>query len=128
MTELSGDSGGTAHGLNAYADVTDGTTIPALDRTMITVAEWIASSAGTFLGHVKMAVTTGPRTMTLNLTDLGTGVEHHGALVNGERTEIRFMAAVLDVDHDELAERMKETLISNGFKIRSKGMNIVELR
>ncbi|MDR0198269.1 MAG: hypothetical protein LBI08_00810 [Methanomassiliicoccaceae archaeon] len=126
MSELSGDSGGTAHGLTAYADAADDNTLPALDRTMISVAEWIAATAGTFLGHVKMAVTTGPRTMTLNLTDLDTGVEHHGSLISGERVSIRFMAAVLDVDRSELAEVMNERLISNGFKIKNKSM-IIEL-
>ncbi|MDR0334831.1 MAG: hypothetical protein LBH69_02970 [Methanomassiliicoccaceae archaeon] len=126
MSNLSGDSGGTAHGLNAYADAAGKDTLPALDRTMISVAEWIRDSAGTFLGHVKMAVTTGARTMTLNLTDLGTGVEHHGSLISGERVEIRFMAAVLDVDRNELADRMNKELISNGFKIK-KSMNIIEL-
>jgi len=127
VSELSGDSGGTAHGLGAYADAVGKDTLPALDRTMMAVAEWIRDTAGTFLGHVKMAVTTKERTMTLNLTDLGTGVEHHGSLIDGERLDIRFMAAVLDVDHDELAEKMRKELISNGFKIK-KSMNIVELR
>ena len=125
MSKLSGDSGGTAHGLSAYADTVDDDTVPSLDRAMIAVAEWIRATAGTFLGHVKMAVTTKDRTMTLNLTDLGTGVEHHGSVISGERLDIRFMAAVLDVDHGELAEKMKKELISNNFKIK-KGTNIIE--
>jgi len=125
MTDPLGIPGGTAHGLNAYADIVDKDTARSLDRAMTEVAEWITSSAGTFLGHVKMAVASGPITVTLNLTDLGTGVEHHGSLVDGARADIRFMAAVLDVDRDELAERMKEALISNGFKIKNK--NLIEL-
>ncbi|MCL2143541.1 MAG: hypothetical protein FWH44_04715 [Methanomassiliicoccaceae archaeon] len=128
MADPSGIPGGTAHGLNAYADTTDADTVPSLDRAMIATAEWITSSAGTFLGHVKMAVSAGSRTMTLNLTDLGTGVEHHGSLEDGVRADIRFMAAVLDVDHGELAEVMKEALASNGFKVKDKNINLVELR
>jgi hypothetical protein len=126
MSEPSDNYGGTAHGLTAYAERTDERTTGLLDRTMIEVAEWITSSAGCFLGHVKMAITTGERTVTFNLTDLGTGVEHHGQLDAGVRADIRFMAAVVDVDHDELAAKMRGALASNGFKLKSK--NIVELR
>jgi hypothetical protein len=118
--------GGTAHGLNAYAEITDRGTADALGRAMTEVAEWIIGSAGFFLGHVKMAVVTGDRTTTLNLTGLDIGVEHHGVLTEGSRADIRFMAAVVDVDRDELAEKMKNALISNGFKLKNK--NIVELR
>ena len=126
MSEPDGGSGGTAHGLNAYADIADKNTVPSLGKAMIEVAEWIDATAGTFLGHVKMAVTTGSRTITLNLTDLGTGVEQHGSPIYGERVDIRFMAAVLDVDRDELGKKMNESLVKNGFKIKNK--NIVELR
>ncbi|MCL1904696.1 MAG: hypothetical protein FWG19_01050 [Methanomassiliicoccaceae archaeon] len=120
------DSGGTAHGLNAYAESMNPSVISSLDRAMIATAEWIERTAGCFLGHVKVAVSAGNRTMTLNLTDLGTGVEHHGSLDDGVRAEIRFMAAVLDVDHDELAEVMKKALVSNGLKIQNR--NIIEVR
>jgi len=99
--------------------------LDALDSVMMEVAGWIKASAGCFLGHVKMAATDGERTMTLNLTDLGTGVEHHGSLADGVRVNIRFMAAVVDVDRVELAERMRSALVSKGFKIKNK--NIIEL-
>jgi hypothetical protein len=126
MTGLSDKSGGIAHGLNAYIDRTDGSTADSLGKAMTEVAEWIRSSAGCFLGHVKMAVTTGTGTVTLNLTDLGTGVEHHGSIPDGVRADIRFMAAVLDADRNELAERMNNALLSNGFKMKKSG--IIELR
>ncbi|MDR0777832.1 MAG: hypothetical protein LBE48_00110 [Methanomassiliicoccaceae archaeon] len=125
MSEPSDNYGGTAHGLTAYAEITDVHTADMLDRTMVEVAQWIKSSAGCFLGHVKMAITTGTRTTTFNLTDLKTGVEHHGPLDVGVRADIRFMAAVVDVDHDELAAKMKDALVHNGFKIKNK--NIIEL-
>jgi hypothetical protein len=126
MSELSGDSGGTAHGLTAFVDAADKNTIPALKKAMVTVAEWILANAGTFLGHVKMAVTTGTKTMTLNLTDLRTGVEQHGTLIDGELVNIRFMAAVLDVDRNELAIQMNDALVANGIKIKDK--KIIDLR
>jgi len=125
MTEPEGDSGGTAHGLNAFVPVTGPATLDALGRAMTDVAKWIVSSAGYLLGHVKSAVTAGDITVTLNLTDMSTGVERHGSLPDGVRAEIRFMAAVLDVDRKELAERMKNALIKNGFKL--KNGNIIDI-
>jgi len=126
MTDLSDKSGGTAYGLNAFVSSTDGSTADSLAAAMTEVAEWIRRSAGCFLGHVKTAVTTEAGTVTLNLTDLGTGVEHHGSVPHGVHADIRFMAAVLDVDKNGLAERMSDALISNGFKINKRG--IIELR
>ena len=119
--------GGTACGMNAYADRSDASTLQALDRVMTEVAEWIESEAGVFLGHVKMAVIAGPRTVTLNLTSLEMGVDHHGSLPGGVPVEIKFMAAVLDVDHDELSERMKNALRSEGFRIK-ENRKVIELR
>jgi hypothetical protein len=125
MDNSAEEAGGTAHGLNAYSETADRRTLDSLDRVMMTVAQWIKATAGCFLGHVKMAVVTDGRTMTLNLTDLGTGVEHHGSLMVGAHAEIRFMAAVVDVDRSELADRMRDALVSNGFQLKHK--NIVEL-
>jgi hypothetical protein len=126
MSEPSDNSGGTAHGLTAYIENTDGSTAGLLDNSMGEVAKWIKATAGCFLGHVKMAITTGERTVTFNLTDLGTGVEQHGRLDMGVRADIRFMAAVVDVDQDELAVKMRDAMAANGFKM--KGKNIIELR
>ena len=119
-------SGGTAYGLNAYSDMTDGKTLASLDRVMTEMAEWIKTAAGCFLGHIKMAVTADDSSMTLNLTDIGADVEHHGSLKEGVRMDIRFMVAVVDVDRDELAGRMRDALAANGFKIKNK--KIIELR
>ena len=126
MTDPSEKSGGTAHGLNAFIEVTDSSTTDSLGQAMTEVAEWIKASAGCFLGHVKMAVMTESGTVTLNLTDIETGVEHHGSLPNGVHADIRFMVAVLDADCGEMAKRMKNALISKGFKLKNK--NVVEIR
>jgi len=125
MTGPDGDSGGTAHGLNAFIEPTTSSTLNSLDAAMVEVGKWIRSQAGYLLGHVKVAVTTSEGTVTLNLTDLETGVEYHGSLQEGIRADIRFMAAVLDVDHGELAERMRDALLLNGFKLKNK--NIIDL-
>ena len=118
---------GTACGMNAYADKAEASTISSLGRVMTDVAEWIEGSSGVFLGHVKMAVVTGESTMTLSLTNLKKGVDRRGSLEFGHPVEIKFMAAVVDVDHDELSEKMKSALASEGFRTKDK-KNIVELR
>jgi len=120
------DSGGTGHGLSAFHPLLTASVLDELASAMMEVGVWIKGSAGCFLGHVKSAVTAGERTMTLNLTDLGTGVERHGSLAEGTRADIRFMAAVVDVDKDELAARMRDALISRDFKLKDR--NIIELR
>jgi hypothetical protein len=111
----------------AHTERTDASTVPSLIRVMTDVAEWVGSSAGVFLGHVKMAVLTAKNTVTLNLTDLETGTERHGSLPDGLPAEIRFMAAVVDVDPDKLSERMRKALASEGFTIKER-KRIVDLR
>jgi len=120
------DSGGTGHGLSAFHPSLSVSVLNALASAMTEVGEWIKGSAGCFLGHVKSAVTAGEKTMTLNLTDLGTGVERHGALTEGVHADIRFMAAVVDVDKGELADKMRSAMISRGFRLKDR--NIIELR
>jgi len=127
MNDEDDTGGGTACGMIAYADKADASLVPSLSRVMTVVAEWIEASAGAFLGHVKMAVITGPSTTTLSLTNLKRGVEQRGSLVDGDPVEIKFMAAVVDVDPDELSEKMKNALVSEGFRIKDK-RKIVELK
>ena len=119
-------SGGTAYGLNAVADSADDDMLASLGRVMTEVAEWIGASAGCFLGHVKMAVATGGDTVTLSLTSMDVGVERHGKMTPNIPAEIRFMAAVVDVDGKELAEKMRDAMLAGGFKIKNRKM--VELR
>ncbi|MCL2143786.1 MAG: hypothetical protein FWH44_05990 [Methanomassiliicoccaceae archaeon] len=119
-------SGGTAYGLNATADNADEEMIISLGRVMTAVAEWIGASAGCFLGHVKMAVSTGNDTVTLSLTSMDVGVERHGKMTANVPADIKFMAAVVDVDGKQLAEKMRDAMLANGFKVKNKKM--VELR
>lgn len=130
MSENSAEmAGGTAYGLNASIDITDASVIDLLDSAMLEVGKWINDTAGMFLGHVKMAITTGEfGSMTLNLTNLDVGVEHHGSMVFPLPAKIRFMAAVLDVDQKELSKRMETSLKSRGFDVERKiPGNIVQL-
>jgi len=122
-------SGGTGYGLIAYTEKTDGNTLSLLSGAMVEVAEWIEAASGFFLGHVKMAVAMSEKTMTLNLTDLKRGVEHHnGPMPHGVRADIKFMSAVVDVDRVELSEVMKRTFTKNGFKVKDDRKKIVEFR
>jgi len=126
VTGLVDKSGGTGYGLNISIPSTDATTGDSLCKAMTEVAEWITATAGCFLGHVKIAITTDPRTITFNLTDLETGVERHDTIPEGVHADVRFMAAVVDVDKNELAEKMSIALTTNGFKVNKRG--IIELR
>ena len=118
---------GTAFGLNAFAETTSPeTTIDSLYAVMIEVASWVKKTSGFFLGHVKMSVTTGEfGAATLNLTDLKGGVEFHGSMVFPLRADIQFMAAVLDVNQNELAAMMEKELVSKGFKIKKNKQFVV---
>jgi len=120
-------SEGTAFGLNAFAETTSPeTTIGSLYDVMTAVATWVKKSSGFFLGHVKMSVITGEfGAATLNLTDLKGGVEFHGSMVFPLRADIQFMAAVLDVDQNELAAVMEKELTLNGFKIKKNKQFVV---
>ena len=123
------NSGGTGYGLIAYIEKTDENTLSLLDGAMVEIAEWIEETSGFFLGHVKMAVAMPDKTMTLNLTDIKSGVErHNGPMPHGVRADIKFMSAVVDVDRVELAKKMRDTFTKNGFKVKDDRKKIVEFR
>jgi hypothetical protein len=82
---------------------------------MAATGEWVEREAGSLLGHIKAAVFLEDGTgVTLNLTDLGTGVERHGTLPPQERAGFTFMSAVLDVDPHELGHVMEDALEDSG--------------
>lgn len=122
------EAGGTAHGISArYAMENDG--LEVVKNILRATAEWVEDNAGMFLGHVKMSLDAGGNgSMTLNLTDLDTGVEEHGSMNLPANVQMKFMAAVLDVDHDELAAFMEKLLEVNGININRGNRNIIELR
>ena len=107
-------SGGTAvgfkghiHGFNADAEA-------RLDKMMMEVGRWVEQEAGVLLGHIKMAVTFEGKGVTMNLTDMNEGVLHHDVLRPKEKVDFVFMAAVTDVDHDELEHRMLHAIEDSG--------------
>ena len=67
------------------------------------------------LGHIKAAIVTDEGNgVTLNLTDLDNGVEHHGTLEPQEKVHFDFMCAVLDIDENELKHQMYHAIDDTG--------------
>lgn len=98
---------GHIHGFNADAEA-------RLDKMMLEVGKWIESETGMFLGHIKMSVTVNDKGITLNLTDLDVGVEHHESLAPSPKADFNFMVAVVDVDKGELEHRMHHAMEDSG--------------
>lgn len=98
---------GHIHGFNADAEA-------RLDKMMMSVGRWVESEAGMMLGHIKMSVTVDGVGITLNLTSLENGVEHHDRLRPCVKADFNFMAAVLDVDKDELEHIMLHAIEDSG--------------
>lgn len=124
-------AGGTAYGVNVSYRNADEDVIETLSNLMLLTGEVAQTRTGMMLGHIKMAIDAGTNGgMTLNLTDMDTGVERHGSIAYPADLEIRFMAALLDVKHDELEDLMDSTLSSNGFTVLKKkhDPHIIELK
>ncbi len=99
---------GTITGWNADAEA-------RMVKAMITVGKWVEKEAGCLLGHIKTAVVDeNGDGITLNLTDLENGVEHHGVLDPMEKVRFSFMSAVVDVDAHELRHRMFHAIDDTG--------------
>lgn len=121
MSDSAEMAGGTAHGLSMTIVNMGIRELEALEDILMDTGRWTGSAAGMFLGHIKMAIDAGGRgAMTLNLTDLGTGVERHGSISFPADAEVRFMAAVLDVDRQSLEERMESSVKGKGFTVSVK--------
>ena len=57
-----------------------------------------------------MSLETREKSITLNLTDLSTGVEHHGDLKNSKSANFNFMVATLDVDRSKLERAIMDAI------------------
>ncbi len=79
------------------------------------VGQWVTEESGCLLGHIKAAIVKEDESgITLNLTDVKNGVEHHGTLEPQEKVSFTFMCAVLDVDEHELQHRMYHAIDDTG--------------
>ncbi len=98
---------GHIHNFNADAEA-------RLADMMMNVGKWAEKESGVFLGHIKMAVTYEGKGITLNLTDLNEGVQHHNSLLPKQKVDFNFMAAVTDVDEHELEHMMLHAIEDSG--------------
>jgi hypothetical protein len=99
---------GHIHGFNADAEA-------RLDKSLLSIGRWVEKEAGSLLGHIKAAVyLENGEGVTLNLTDISTGVEHHGKLGPREKVGFNIMAAVLDVDAHSLGHVIEDALGDSG--------------
>ena len=99
---------GTITGFNADAEA-------RFAKALLQIGQWVTDQSGCLLGHIKAAlVLDDGRGITLNLTDMDNGVEHHGTLEPCEKVRFDFMCAVLDVDEHELKHRMYHAVDDTG--------------
>ena len=105
---------GEMHGFNADAEA-------RLADALMDVGRWVEKEAGALMGHIKMAVVSDDGSVTMSLTDLKEGVMYHGRLRPCRNAEFSFMAAVLDVDGDELAHIAMHALEDSGVDMHIEG-------
>ncbi|UAL07107.1 MAG: hydrogenase nickel incorporation protein HypA [Candidatus Methanogranum gryphiswaldense] len=99
---------GHIHGYNADVEA-------RLDKAMMHIGEFVQKESGSLLGHIKMAIyLEDGKGVTLSLTRLENGVDHHGVLEPCEKVDFNMMAAVLDVDKHELEHTMMHALDDTG--------------
>ncbi len=108
-------AGGCAEGLQGTITGWNADAEARLAKALLTVGEWVTKESGCLLGHIKAAVVDEDGNgITLNLTDIENGVEHHGTLEPMEKVRFAFMCAVLDVDEHELRHRMFHAIDDTG--------------
>ena len=99
---------GTIEGYNADAEA-------RFAKALLSVGKWVVAETGTLLGHIKAAIVKEDGSgITLNLTDLENGVEHHGTLGPQDKVKFSFMTAVVDVDEHELKHAMWHAIEDTG--------------
>jgi hypothetical protein len=113
-------AGGTAAGIKGKVYGFNADTQCCLKQAMLEIGNWVNGKAGTLLGHIKMSVTVNGFGMTMNLTDLDEGVLCQGELDPCPEADFNFMAAVLDVDHEELEHMMIHALEDCGADVKAE--------
>ncbi len=99
---------GTINGYNADAEA-------RFSKALLETGKWVTKESGVLLGHIKAAIVKEDGSgITLNLTDLENGVEHHGTLSPQDKVKFSFMSAVLDVDEHELKHVMWHAIEDTG--------------
>ena len=109
------EAGGCAVGLTGKINCFNADAEARFAKALLSVGKWVQEESGCLLGHIKAAITLDDGSgITLNITDLENGVEHHGTMEPQERVNFTFMCAVLDVDEHELRHRMYHAVDDSG--------------
>ena len=114
-------AGGKSIGLNGEIRGFNADVEARLADVLMQVGRWVDREAGALMGHIKMAVSNGDQTLTMNLTDLEEGVLFHGKVRPSRTVEFSFMAAVLDVDDHELEHRTLHAFEDSGIMMDIHG-------
>lgn len=109
------DAGGVAVGITGSFPAFDKRGEDRLAEVLLETGRFVKARAGYLLGHIKASVTDeSGGGVTLNLTNLDNGVERHGGLASAGGARFNFMCAVLDVDQDDLLEKMTDGIERSG--------------
>ena len=114
-------AGGKSIGLNGEIRGFNADVEARLADVLLQVGRWVERESGALMGHIKMAVSNGDQTMTMNLTDLDEGVLYHGKVRPSKSVQFSFMAAVLDVDDHELEHRTLHAFEDSGIMMDIQG-------
>ncbi len=108
-------AGGCAVGLQGSFTCFNADAEARFAKALLQIGQWVTDQSGCLLGHIKAAIVDDDGNgITLNLTDMDNGVEHHGTLEPCEKVNFDFMCAVLDVDEHELKHRMYHAIDDTG--------------
>lgn len=109
------EAGGVAVGLKGHIHGYNADAAARLSDAILATGKWVEKESGSMLGHIKAAIYDAEgKGITLNLTDIDSGVEQHGSLSPQENADFTFMAAVLDVDSHSLEHFMMDALDDSG--------------
>lgn len=109
------EAGGVAVGLTGHIHGYNADVEARMDKVLRKTGEWVEKESGALLGHIKAALYNEEgHGITLNLTNMETGVEHHGTMEPQEKVDFNFMSAVLDVDAHELEHVMMDAIEDSG--------------
>ena len=115
------EAGGKSIGLSGEIRGFNADVEARLADVLMQVGRWVERESGALMGHIKMAVSNGEQTLTMNLTDLDEGVLFHGKVRPSKIVDFSFMAAVLDVDDHELEHRTLHAFEDSGVMIDIHG-------
>ena len=103
--------GGVAVGFTGYITNFNADAQARMVNALNEIGKWVDEKAGMFLGHIKCAIYLEDGTgITLNLTDLDSGVEIHGTLEPAEKVGFSLLCAALDVEKAELGHTVHHAL------------------